>query len=114
MADDGPAEVRRAGDGEVLGFVARHDDERWEARAVFGGVIGVADTAAGARALVERDGLASLSWRWFHRARPDDDWDVVVIQEAWPGRAVVVDGPYALPGVPSFEITAEALAAGWR
>lgn len=38
--------------------------------------------------------------------------EVVVIQEAWPGRAVGVFGLYALPGAPSFDITAEDLAAG--
>jgi len=104
--------VRRADDGELLGFVAPLDDGRWAAQAVFGGVIGIGDTAVAARVLVERDGLASLSWRWFHRSSPGDEWAVVVIQEAWPGRAVVVDGPYALPGAPTFEIRSDDLAAG--
>jgi len=104
--------VRRADDGELLGCVAPRDDGRWVAQAVFGGVIGIRDTAAEAGALVERDGLASLSWRWFYRPSPTDDWEVVVIQEAWPGRAVVVRGPYALAGMPTVEIKGEDLAAG--
>ena len=56
-----------ADDGELLGYVAPLDDDRWAAQTVFGGVVGIGDTAAEARAIVERDGLASLSWRWFHR-----------------------------------------------
>ena len=104
--------ILRAEDGELRGSVARREDGRWVAQAVFGGVIGIGDTAGEARALVERDGLASLSWRWFYRPRPGADWEVVVIQEAWPGRAVVVEGAYALAGMPTVEIRAEDLAAG--
>ena len=104
--------VRRDDDGELLGYVAPLDDGRWAAQAVFGGVIGIGGTAAAARALVERDGLASLSWRWFYRPNATADWEVVVVQEAWPGRAVVVEGAYALAGMPTVEIRAEDLAAG--
>ena len=104
--------IRRSDDGELLGYVAPGDDGRWVARAVFGGVLGVRDTAAAARALVESDGLASLARRWFYRPSPRDAWEVVVIQEAWPGRAVVVEGPYALAGMPTVEIRAEDLATG--
>ena len=98
--------ILRAEDGELRGSVARREDGRWVAQAVFGGVIGIGDTAGEARALVERDGLASLSWRWFYRPRPGADWEVVVIQEAWPGRAVVVEGAYALAGMPTYFSTA--------
>ena len=104
--------VRRADDGELLGSVAAMGDGRFVAQAVFGGILGVRDTAAEAQALVESDGLASLARRWFHRRSPGADWEVVVIQEAWPGRAVVVLGPYALAGMPTVEVTAEDLAAG--
>ncbi len=79
---------------------------------MFGGVLGVRDTAAQAQALVESDGLASLARRWFYRPSPGDDWEVVVIQEAWPDRAVVVLGPYALAGMPTVEVSAGDLAAG--
>ena len=82
------------------------------ALAVFGGRIGVRDTAAAARALVESDGLASLARHWFHRPAGTGDWRMVVIQEAWPGRAVGVVGFYALPGASRFEITEADLAAG--
>jgi hypothetical protein len=106
------AEVRRADDGELLGSVEALDDGRWAALAVFGGVLGVRDTAGEARALVESDGLSSLARRWFYRAGPDAAWEVVVIQEAWPGRAVVALGPYALAGMPTVGITAGDLATG--
>ncbi len=106
------AEVRRADDGELLGSVAKAADGRWAALAVFGGVLGARDAEAEARALVESEGLASLARRWFYRRSADDEWSVVVIQEAWPGRAILVDGLYALPGVPTFELTAVDLAAG--
>jgi hypothetical protein len=112
MADPGAGEVRRADDGELLGSVVATDDGRWAALAVFGGMLAIRATAADARAVVESEGLASLARRWFFRASPDDAWSVVVIQEAWPGRAIVVDGPYALAGMPTFELTAADLAAG--
>ena len=105
------AEVRRADDGELLGSVVATDDGRWAALAVCGGVVAIRATAADARAVVESDGLASLARRWFYRAAPDADWEVVVIQEAWPGRAVIVLGPYALVGMPTVELTAADLAA---
>ena len=112
MADTGAGEVRRAEDGELSGSVCELPDGRWAALAVFGGVLGVRGTAAEARAVVEADGLASLARRWFYRPAPDAEWEVVVIQEAWPGRAVVVLGPYALAGMPTIEITAADLAGG--
>ncbi len=104
-------EVRRD-DGELLGFVRPTDDGRWAGLAVFGGTIGTRPTVAAARALVLEDGLASLADRWFYRPAGDGDWQVVRIQEAWPGRAVGVVGLYALPDVPPFEVKAADLAAG--
>ena len=106
------AEVRRAEDGELLGSVAETPGGRWAALAVFGGVLAVRATAPEAREVVESEGLASLARRWFYRASPDDAWSVVVIQEAWPGRAILIDGPYALAGMPTIELTAADLAAG--
>jgi hypothetical protein len=105
------AEVRRAEDGELLGSVVETTDGRWAAWTVFGGVLGVRSTSAEARALVGSEGLASLARRWWYRP-PSGDWTVVLIQEAWPGRARLVEGVYALPGMPTIEITAADLAAG--
>jgi hypothetical protein len=104
-------EVRRD-DGELLGYVRPTDDGRWAGIAVFGGTIATRPTVAAARALVLEDGLASLADRWFHRPAADGDWQVVSIQEAWPGRAIGVVGLYALPGAAWFEVTAADLAAG--
>ena len=103
--------VRRPDDGELLGSV-RRDGERWLARTVFGGVLGGAESETGARANVERDGLAALGRRWFYRPADATDWEVVLIQEAWPGRARLVLGPYALPGTPAIEISAHDFDAG--
>lgn len=105
------ADVRRAEDGELLGSVVETTDGRWAALAVFGGVLGVSSTSAEARALVESEGLASLARRWWYRP-PGGPWTVVLIQEAWPGRARLVEGVYALPGVPTIDLSAADLAAG--
>ncbi|MGK2852460.1 MAG: hypothetical protein ACSLFN_16330 [Candidatus Limnocylindrales bacterium] len=106
--------VQRAEDGDLLGYVAPHPDggTSWLARAVFGGTLGVRSTAAEARALVDSDGLAALAQRWFHRSAADGTWRVVVLTETRPGRARGVFGLYALPGAPTFEISAADLAAG--
>ena len=111
---EGPAEeIRRAEDGELLGYVrALPEGTGWAAMAVFGGTLGVRSTRRDAAALVESDGLASLARRWFWRAADTADWEVVVIQEAWPGRAVGVVGLYALPGAPAFAISVDDLTAG--
>ena len=105
------AEVRRIDDGELLGSVRRVGDE-WLALTVFGGVLGRAATEAEARVVVERDGLASLQRRWFYRPAGSEEWEVVLIQEAWPGRPRVVLGPHALPGVATIEIASSHLEAG--
>ena len=105
-------EVRRPDDGELLGSVEPDGTGRWLALAVFGGTIGVREDRAAAIELVESEGLASLAQRWFHRPAGRTDWRVVVLQEAWPGRAMGVVGLYARPGAPPFAITADDLAAG--
>jgi hypothetical protein len=104
-------EVRRAEDGELSGSVVETADGRWAARAVFGGLLGVRNSAVEARALVESEGLASLARRWWYRA-PGADWTIVLIQEAWPGRARLVEGVYALPGMPTIDLSAADLALG--
>ena len=109
-----PLAIRRPEDGELLGAIrpGEGDDARWLALTVFGGTLGRAQTAAAARAIVEREGLGALARRWFHRSRTSGGWQVVLIQEAWPGRVRVVEGLYALPGVPRRTITVDDLAAG--
>lgn len=112
-ASEVPLEIRRPEDNELLGTIrpdAAADD--WLACTIFGGILGRAPDPATARAIVERDGLASLSRRWFHRSRATGDWQVLVIQEAWPGRARAVVGAYSLPGAPVITITARDLDAG--
>lgn len=112
-ASTAPLDIRRADDGELLGTIrpdAAADD--WIATTVFGGTLGRAPDPVTARAIVERDGLDSLARRWFHRPRGSGDWQVVVLQEARPGRVRAVVGAYALPGAPVITITARDLDAG--
>ena len=109
---DAWVEVRREADGELLGYVRPEPDGRWAALTVFGGVLAAVDTRQEATALVERRGLAALAERWHHRRRGTDDWRIVLVAEAWPGRARLVEGWYSLPGSATFELTAADLAAG--
>ena len=106
-----PIEIRRRDDGELLGAI-RQVAEGWEALTVFGGVLGLASSAAAARGIVESVGLEALARPWFHRSRTTGTWRIVRIQEAWPGRARVVEGFYALPGVPTRTISAADLDTG--
>jgi hypothetical protein len=105
-------EVRRASDGELLGWVRPAPDGGWEALVVFGGVLGERPTEAEARRLVEREGLAALARHWYLRRRGTDAWRIVVIQEARPGRVRGVLGWYALPGAETFVLSRADLAAG--
>lgn len=112
-ASAGPLEIRRVDDGELLGTIRPDDSaEDWIASTVFGGTLGRAPKASTARAVVEREGLASLARRWFHRPRATGHWQVVAIQEAWPGRVRAVVGAYAIAGAPVITITADDIAAG--
>jgi hypothetical protein len=104
--------VRRAKDGELLGHVRPEPDDRWSALTVFGGTLAVVASRQEATALVERRGLAALAERWHYRRRGTDEWQVVLVAEAWPGRARLVEGWYGLPGSERFELTAADLAAG--
>ncbi len=109
---DGWIEVRREADEELLGYVRPDPDGRWAALTVFGGVLAVAATQPDATAVVARRGLAALAERWHHRRRGTDDWQIVLVAEAWPGRARLVEGWYSLPGSDTFELTAADLVAG--
>ncbi|MFN8623567.1 MAG: hypothetical protein U0869_22740 [Chloroflexota bacterium] len=109
---DGWVEVRRASDSELLGYIRLEPDGRWTALTVFGGTLAVAATERDARATVERDGLASLARHWYHRRRGETEWRAVLVTEAWPGRARLIEGWYALPGAERFTITAADLIAG--
>ena len=104
-------EVRRVGDAELLGFVQPWADG-WRALTVFGGLLGTWPSVAEARRQVEAEGLTSLARHWHLRRRGTADWEVMLILEAWPGRARVAIGWYSLPGTETFTITASDLAAG--
>lgn len=105
-------EVRRPTDGELLGHIRPTEDGRWAALTVFGGALAITATQHDATATVERLGLRSLAERWHYRRRSTDEWQVVLVSEAWPGRARLVEGWYGLPGAERFEVTAADLAAG--
>lgn len=109
---DGWIEVRRAGDSELAGYVCPDAGGRWSALTVFGGLLARRATEPEARRTVERDGLASLARHWYHRRRGEAGWRAVLVTEAWPGRARLIEGWYALPGAARFEITVADLAAG--
>ena len=103
-------EVRRE-DGELCGFVLQRADD-WAALTVFGADLGRVSSEQDAHTLVLRMGLASLAERWELRARCEDEWRTVCIQEATPRRVRLALGYYSLPGVPTREISADELRAG--
>lgn len=109
--DPTTAAVRRPSDGELLGYV-RASEDGWSAEAVFGGCLARTANRADALEVVEADGLASLARRWWYRPTPDADWEVALVQEAWPGRARLVRGRYALPGMPTIVVERADLARG--
>ncbi len=104
-------EVRRADDDELLGYVVDADGS-WQALTVFHGRLAVRDGRAEAEEVVRSRGLVSMSDRWYYRAAPDADWQVVVLQEAQPGRVRLALGRYSERGVPTVVVTAEDLAEG--
>lgn len=109
----GLEEVRRAKDGELEGYIAPGDDG-WRALTVFGGHLATTGSRAEAADLVHRRGLSSLADRWHWWSRASGEWQVVLPQEASPGRVRVAVGYYSLPGVATATITADDLAAGDR
>lgn len=103
-------EVRR-GDGELCGFVVG-DGGRWEARSVFGGLLGEHGTEAGAERQVLEEGLVALSERWLLVDRATAEEEVVCIVEAHPGEVTIALGYYSMPGVPTRTLTADELDDG--
>lgn len=103
-------EVRRD-DGELCGYVENRG-EQWRALTVFGAQLGVASDSDTARKLVMTRGLASLAERWELRARCEDTWQTVCIQEASRHRLTLVLGYYSLPGVPTRELAIEDIRSG--
>lgn len=103
-------EVRRE-DGELCGFIAPHG-ERWRALTVFGGLLHEFDDEDAADAHVRHHGLASLAERWELRARCEDEWHIVCIQEANARRVRLAIGYYSLPGVPTRDVSVDELRTG--
>jgi hypothetical protein len=103
-------EVRRD-DGELCGYVEQRG-EQWQALTVFGAQLGVTCDSDAARNLVLTRGLASLAKRWELRARCEDTWQTVCIQEAGTHRITLALGYYSLPGVPTREIAIEDIRSG--
>ncbi|HYH31435.1 MAG TPA: hypothetical protein VD903_13705 [Pseudonocardia sp.] len=83
-------EVRRDGDGELLGFVEPAADGGWRALALFGAELATAPDQDAAVAQVEAAGLAVLAERWWYC--DGEEWLPAVIQEAAPGRVVALVG----------------------
>lgn len=112
-ADAGLEEVRRGSDGELEGYITPGDGG-WRALTVFGGHLATVGSRREAVDIVHRRGLSSLAERWHWWSRADGEWQVVLPQEASPGRVRVAVGYYSLPGVPTATITTDDLAAGDR
>ena len=89
-------------------------DHGWRALSVFGGHLATVGSRREAADLVHRRGLSSLAERWHWWSRASGEWQVVLPQEASPGRVRVVVGYYSLPGVGTATITTDDLAAGDR
>lgn len=106
-------EVRRESDGELEGHVTEGRDG-WQALTVFGGHLATVADRLEAEAVVHQRGLSSLAERWYWWSRIAGAWQVVLPQEASPGRVRVAVGYYSLPGVETATITADDLAAGDR
>lgn len=104
-------EVRRAGDGELCGFVDERDG-RWLALSVFGAVLGEHRHEVDAWDRVLTEGLASLTERWTLVYGPTAREEVACILEANPSQVTVARGYDALPGVPTLTITAGQLTSG--
>jgi hypothetical protein len=103
-------EVRRD-DGELCGFVARHDDE-WQSLTVFGAVLDEHPDERSARHHVVACGLAVLADRWTLVDAATGDEQVVCIQQASPAEITLALDFYSMPGVPTMTLRADDLASG--
>ncbi len=101
-------EIRRDGDDELCGYVEERDG-RWRALTVFGGLLGEHADRSWAEVDVSTRGLASLAERWRLVDDIEGTDEVVVVQEAQPGRVTVALAPYSIPGVPTRTLTADEL-----
>ena len=101
----------RREDGELCGFVEeRHG--RWRALTVFGATLCDTDDEQAARRVVLMQGLASLARRWELRARCEQEWQTVCIQEVSPHHIRIALGYYSLPGSPATEIAVDDIRSG--
>lgn len=105
-------EVRRD-DGELLGHVTGTEG-RWQARTVFGAVLGEHAGADEAQREVRERGLAVLADRWTLVDGETGEEQVVVIQHVSPSEVVLALGPYSMPEVPTLTLTVHELADRWR
>jgi hypothetical protein len=103
-------EVRRD-DGELCGFVARHDG-RWRSLTVFGSALGDHDDERDAQHHVITIGLAVLAERWVLIDRTTGDEQVVCIQHASPDEVTLALDYYSVPGVPTMTIPVDELSSG--
>lgn len=94
-------EVRRAADGELLGYLRDRDGsgETWVPLTVFGYPLGPAAEYVEAMTLVEDSGLGFLGGPWRFREERDGKWYACAITEASPSRITVqvADGEYPYP-----------------
>jgi hypothetical protein len=97
-------EVRRLEDDELCGYV-RATSDGYLAMTVFHGALADFESESDAIRHVTEHGLASLRAHWHYRGGPDEEWQVVLIQEARPGWVRIVLGYYSLPGVPTLDLT---------
>lgn len=79
---------------------------------MFGADLGHAESVDEARALVLRRCIPSLAEHWELRARCEDEWHTVCIQEANSYGVRLTLGYYSIPGVPRRDISVEELRAG--
>lgn len=89
MSETSRTEVHRDDDGELLGYVATHDDGTARALTVFGGLVRTTPDADSAEAELRSVGLSVLAETWWYGSEP------AVLLEASPGRVVARVGGIA-------------------
>ncbi len=104
-------DVRRD-DGELCGGVAATDDGAWEARTVFGAVLGRHPDRATAVARVRAEGLACLAERWTLVDPATGTEEPACIVEASPAGVTVARDLLPHPGAETLRIGTADLASG--